>query len=65
LNDVVEPAANVYGVERPLTEKPAPVAPTWLIVALAFPLLVNVIVRVAVVPTFIFPNFSLAGVAEI
>jgi len=59
----VAPAARIYCGDNPLTEKPDPLALTWPMVALAFPLFVSVIDLVTVVPTFTFPKLSLAGAA--
>lgn len=55
------PAAKAYGVVIPLAEKPEPASPTWLILALALPLLVILTDCVLVVPVFTLPKLRLAG----
>ena len=61
---VLWPAVSVIGVERPLREKPVPVAVAAEIVTLAVPEFVNVIVCVPLLPTCTFPKLKLVGLAE-
>jgi hypothetical protein len=56
-------AARVNGVERPTAVKPAPVALTAEIVALALPLFVKVMVCWPLLPTDTLPNATLPGLA--
>lgn len=58
---VLWPALRVSGVVMPLTLKPVPVALTCVTVALLLPVLVNVMVWFALLPTVTFPNATLPG----
>jgi hypothetical protein len=57
------PAGMVIGVVSPFMLKPVPEMLTWEIVALAFPLLVSVIVCELLLPTVTLPNAKLPGLA--
>ena len=61
---VLCPAVSVIGVERPVREKPVPVAAAAEIVTLAVPEFVNVIACVPLLPTSTFPKLKLVGLAE-
>ena len=62
LNGKLCPAARVAGRLRPLSEKPLPLALTWLTVMLEFPELESVAVCVDVFPTVTLPKLSAPGV---
>jgi hypothetical protein len=61
LKAVLWPAPRVTGVARPLIEKPGVLDVACAIVMLAAPVLVKVSVRLAVLPTWIFPKVRVAG----
>jgi hypothetical protein len=61
LKAVLWPAPRETGAARPLIEKPGVLDVTCAIVMLAAPVFVKVSVRLAVLPTWIFPKAKLAG----
>jgi hypothetical protein len=63
VNEVVCPAANIFGVANPVMLNPAPVAVAWEIVRLAEPLLVKVTVCDPVLPVATEPNVTTEGLA--
>jgi hypothetical protein len=56
--------AMVAGTASPLTEMPAPLAATCVIVTLEFPVLASCTVCLAELPTFTFPKLALPGVSD-
>lgn len=61
VNDVICPAFNVKGNDRPLRLNPAPLALAAEIVSVVPPVLVSVSVKFELLPTCTFPNAKLTG----
>ncbi len=65
VNDVLWPAVNVKGKDKPLRLNPLPLAVAAEIVKLDTPVLVNVSDKLVLLPTWTLPNARLVGLAVI